>query len=313
MKVALTDIKVVDRHRTNLGDVDSLASSMSEIGQLQPIVLTGELRLIAGGRRLAAARSLGWSQIEANVVEDLVGAADLLRAERDENTCRKAFTLTEEHTLYEALLSLTVADVRTPGRGSAVSSKDRGAIAEIVSGSAGRYKTLEKVGEVKLIAEDATQPERVRQAARAALEEIDETGNVSGARMRVRIVERAEEVKRHLDVSTWTLEEQQLYGELKAGGTVVVSMREIHANLVNWAKANGSFLAVDRSTEWGNPFELPYDGDRSTVIRNYADHYLPNKPSLLSRIGELRGKALGCWCAPEACHADELRRLAAQQ
>ncbi|MGW6196958.1 DUF4326 domain-containing protein [Kribbella sp. NPDC055110] len=312
MMVELAEIKVVDRHRTNFGDIDSLANSMKEIGQLQPIVVNSELRLIAGGRRLAAATQLGWSEIEAKVVDDLNGAAELLRAERDENTCRKSFTLTEEHTLYEALVALAAANAGNTSGKPTVSGKDRGAIADIVSGSAGRYKTLEKVGEVKLIAEDPSRPERVRQAARAALDEIDETGNVSGARMRVRLVERAEEIKKHHDVSTWSTDEQRLYKALQAGEAVVVSMRDNHANLVNWAKANGTFVAVDRSTEWGNPFELPYDGDRSTVIENYATHYLPHKPSLLSRIAELRGKALGCWCAPEPCHADTLKRLAGQ-
>lgn len=32
------------------------------------------------------------------------------------------------------------------------------------------------------------------------------------------------------------------------------------------------------------------------------------RPDLLARIGggELTGKALGCWCAPSACHSDVL-------
>jgi hypothetical protein len=54
---------------------------------------------------------------------------------------------------------------------------------------------------------------------------------------------------------------------------------------------------------------LPYDGDRKTVIENYAQHYLPYKPSLLSRLAELRGRALACWCAPEPCHGDVLLQL----
>jgi hypothetical protein len=87
----------------------------------------------------------------------------------------------------------------------------------------------------------------------------------------------------------------------------VVSLREHHANLVRWAQADGRLVSVDRRTEWGNPFELPHDGDRETVIRNYAEHYLPNKPSLLSRLHELRGKALACWCAPDPCHGDVLK------
>jgi Domain of unknown function (DUF4326) len=31
---------------------------------------------------------------------------------------------------------------------------------------------------------------------------------------------------------------------------------------------------------------------------------------LINDIHELRGKDLACWCAPEACHGDLLRRLA---
>jgi hypothetical protein len=44
----------------------------------------------------------------------------------------------------------------------------------------------------------------------------------------------------------------------------------------------------------GQPFVLGRDGDRATVIARYRDLYLPFKPSLLRRLGELRGKALGC-------------------
>lgn len=90
----------------------------------------------------------------------------------------------------------------------------------------------------------------------------------------------------------------------------MVSQRGNHANLIRWAEAEGLFVPIDRRTEWGNPFLMPYDGDRDTVIKNYADYYLAHKPSLLERLGELRGKALGCWCAPEPCHGDVLRDLA---
>jgi hypothetical protein len=65
-------------------------------------------------------------------------------------------------------------------------------------------------------------------------------------------------------------------------------------------------LRVDRATPWGNPFVLGRDGDRAAVIAAYRDRYLPSRPDLLARLGELRGKALGCWCAPLACHGDVL-------
>jgi Domain of unknown function (DUF4326) len=69
-------------------------------------------------------------------------------------------------------------------------------------------------------------------------------------------------------------------------------------------------VRVDRATPWGNPFMLGQDGDRATVIARYRDHYLPSRPDLLARLSELRGKALGCLCAPEACHGDVLAAAA---
>jgi ParB family chromosome partitioning protein len=321
--IAVSAVRVEDRHRVDVGDLGSLADSLRELGQLQPIVVTADLRLIAGARRLAAAKSLGWAAIDAKVVHGLTDAATLLRAERDENTCRKSFTPTEEHSLYEALL--TLQDPSTAWAGVARSERgmreadvsqgtpktgERQSVAEIVTGSAGRHKTLEKIGEVKRIALDESRSDRLRQKAREALAEMDRTGVVAASHKRVMLALRAEQASNGSDVSSWSEDERSLLKELREGHTVVVSLRDHHANLARWAEANGLLVPVDRRTEWGNPFEMPYDGDRQTVILNYAEHYLPFKPSLLSRTPELRGKALACWCAPEPCHADILRQKA---
>lgn len=309
--VAISDVKVVDRHRVNLGDLEALAGSLKEIGQLQPIVVTADLRLVAGGRRLAAAESIGWVEIEAKVVDRLDDAAALLRAERDENTCRKAFTPTEEHSLYEALL---VFESPSGNESQIVASgRAKQSVAEIVTGNAGRYKTLEKVGEVKRVAFDEGSSQRLRETAREALIEMDRTGNISGPYMRVSLAERAASAKARDDFAAWSHQERMLMEQLREGQTVVVSLREHHENLVRWVKAEGLLEAVDRRTEWGNPFEMPFDGDRATVIRNYAEHYLPNKPSLLGKLPELKGKALACWCAPASCHADTLKALVDDQ
>lgn len=104
----------------------------------------------------------------------------------------------------------------------------------------------------------------------------------------------------------WTDDERTLHKSLTAGETVVVSLRH-HQRLIGWAERRGLYERIDRRTPWGNPFELPADGDRDTVIANYEHHYLPYKPSLLDRLHELKGKALGCWCAPEPCHGDILK------
>ena len=66
---------------------------------------------------------------------------------------------------------------------------------------------------------------------------------------------------------------------------------------------------IGRPSCWGNPFEIGRDGDREEVIRKYEE-WIMKQPHLLARLGELKGKVLGCWCHPRACHGDVLARLA---
>eukprot|EP00698_Gefionella_okellyi_P003359 TRINITY_DN13123_c0_g1_i1.p1 TRINITY_DN13123_c0_g1~~TRINITY_DN13123_c0_g1_i1.p1 ORF type:complete len:143 (-),score=18.39 TRINITY_DN13123_c0_g1_i1:97-525(-) len=63
-----------------------------------------------------------------------------------------------------------------------------------------------------------------------------------------------------------------------------------------------------RQSKWYNPFTLKNSGSRSQIVKKYED-YILGKPELLDCLPELVGKSLGCWCAPEACHGDVLRRL----
>lgn len=107
----------------------------------------------------------------------------------------------------------------------------------------------------------------------------------------------------------FTDEELHLKSTLETGRTIVVNYKT-HPTLIDWAEAHGLLVRVDRRSDWGNPFAIPDDGDRHTVIDNYGRHYLPHKPSLLSRTSKLKGKALACWCHPEPCHGDVLATLA---
>jgi hypothetical protein len=110
----------------------------------------------------------------------------------------------------------------------------------------------------------------------------------------------------HLPSTAWTTAETELCQRIEDGETVVVSQRGEHARLIDWATERDLFVRIDRRSEWGNPFEMPADGDRQTVIANYRTHYLPHKPSLTAALDTLRGKALGCWCSPDPCHGDVL-------
>ena len=90
-QVQISDIKVKSRIRKDLGDISSLAASLKKYGQINPIVITPKNVLIAGERRLEAAKSLGWKTIKAEVV-DLSDPLDRLEYEAEENNQRMEFT-----------------------------------------------------------------------------------------------------------------------------------------------------------------------------------------------------------------------------
>ena len=90
--IALSEIHIGKRVRSQLGDLNALAESMSRLGLLQPVVLASDYKVLGGVRRIEAARMLGWKEINAVVAGNLTEAIQHLQAERDENTCREPFT-----------------------------------------------------------------------------------------------------------------------------------------------------------------------------------------------------------------------------
>jgi len=118
------------------------------------------------------------------------------------------------------------------------------------------------------------------------------------------IVTRAvEEVKPEYEWSDSELERKAI---VEAGGTAVANMHQSSDRaLLYWAKSTNRFTRIDRNSDWGNPYEMPHDGDRDTVCDSY-EIFFPRKFSLHDRLDELRGKVLGCWCYPQKCHGDYL-------
>lgn len=100
------EIRIGDRARTDLGDLTELIASIKEVGLLQPIVITADRELVAGGRRLAACRQIGMERVPVRIAENITDAVSLLVAERDENTCRKAMTPSELVVIGMALEAL---------------------------------------------------------------------------------------------------------------------------------------------------------------------------------------------------------------
>ena len=67
-------------------------------------------------------------------------------------------------------------------------------------------------------------------------------------------------------------------------------------------------IYIGRPSKWGNPFTIGKDGNREEVISKY-EAYIMSRPDLIDALPELRGKVLGCWCKPQACHGDVLVRM----
>ncbi|MFF2044191.1 DUF4326 domain-containing protein [Kitasatospora sp. NPDC058170] len=63
----------------------------------------------------------------------------------------------------------------------------------------------------------------------------------------------------------------------------------------------------------GSPLHCPFrpgpDLTRAQMLVRYRAHLLA-RPELLALVPALRGRRLGCWCAPLPCHADVLADLA---
>jgi len=183
----ISAIKVGDRVRKDMGDLSGLAASMKTHGLLHPVVVKADHTLVAGHRRIEAARLLGCKAIAVTVVE----VDDLLSAERDENRERKDFTpteavaigkLIEEQERPRAVEAKRVGALRTSAK---TSRADHGETPSSVARGPVRERAAAAVG---MSAQKYTQAKAVVAAAEAEPEKygdlpsrMDETDNVYGA------------------------------------------------------------------------------------------------------------------------------------
>ena len=91
MLIPISSIKVKRRVRKDLGNLEELKASLRTYGLLNPITINSRYELIAGERRLTAAKELGWTNIHANIVDNLT-EIEQLEMEIEENNQRKEFT-----------------------------------------------------------------------------------------------------------------------------------------------------------------------------------------------------------------------------
>jgi hypothetical protein len=74
------------------------------------------------------------------------------------------------------------------------------------------------------------------------------------------------------------------------------------------------YIGRGKGSIWGNPFSHK-DGtlaefkvnSRHEALQRYEEYLLKNE-ELMSKLPDLKGKVLGCWCKPKACHGDILKK-----
>jgi hypothetical protein len=99
-EVACDSVRVIDRHRREMGDLEGLAVSIATEGLLQPIGITEDNLLVFGERRLLAVRDiLKLATIAARVVH----VSSIVAGEYAENEIRKDFTSSERVAIGKAL------------------------------------------------------------------------------------------------------------------------------------------------------------------------------------------------------------------
>ncbi len=105
MQVNIKDVIIKKRARKDEGNLTSLMESLDKYGQLNPIILNSKMELIAGFRRLTAAKKLGWTKISATILE-INDKADMLAIEIDENVHRLDFDEVDLAEAYKKLEKL---------------------------------------------------------------------------------------------------------------------------------------------------------------------------------------------------------------
>lgn len=191
--VSMEWVRVVGRHRKDLGDLAPLAASIDDVGLLNPVTLTRDGRLIAGQRRLEACRRLGWAEVPVRFADSLDDAAILLRAERDENVCRKEMLLSEKASLGEALFAIQHEEAKerqrehggtAPGRRANTSedsfrSEAKGNTRDVVGPALGMSGgTYQHLRYVYNLAHDTEAPHEERALAQEALDLVDQGKSV---------------------------------------------------------------------------------------------------------------------------------------
>lgn len=112
MKIKISHIKVGERFRKDFGDLQGLADSIAELGQLHPIGVDSNYNLIFGERRIKACELLGRDTVEGSVIH----LDSLIKGEFAENEFSKGWTVSERVAILEAIETFKAGDNQHTGK-----------------------------------------------------------------------------------------------------------------------------------------------------------------------------------------------------
>lgn len=111
----IDSIVVGERMRKDMGDIADLAESFKEVGQMQPVGIDEKRNLVFGGRRYAAAKSLGWATIKVVLAETGGSQTKLRMMELEENLRRKDMNWKERVTSIAEIHLMHVKEAHLQG------------------------------------------------------------------------------------------------------------------------------------------------------------------------------------------------------
>lgn len=280
--------------------INELAEDIADNGQQQPILLDAEGVLLDGRNRLRACKI---ARVEPEF-KTWTGNGSPVALIVSLNLKRRHLTKSQKAALAVELLPILedeAARRQKAGRSDLSQKVDQGG-GRNQQRAAAQAGTL--VGGVNR--QYVSQAKQIATQSPAVFEQV-KNGKMSLQDARREVVK--EQRQQTAKEQPWPKAEKELSEAVEAGETVVANVSK-HVHLIAWAERKGLFVMVDRSSIWGNPFLLTEDGSRDEVCDAYAKHYLPHKPSLINRVKALKGKVLGCHCAPQRCHADAIKKAA---
>lgn len=197
--IPIADVRVGKRFRKEFGDIGSLAESIQSIGLLHPIVVNSDGILVAGNRRLHAAKQLGWDSIPCTRVdldEIVVGehAENFHRLNLTPSECVAVGTALEERERKAAKERQREAGGANPGKRSGSvkfteARTERESLSRVAKSVGMSRPTYEKAKDVVKAAKE--EPKRFG----GLQEEMDRTKRVSGVARKLKTTKQADAIR----------------------------------------------------------------------------------------------------------------------